>query len=62
MLQWCLGQRRCGPLETQETAVCNKSFCRHATEYPDGLVNHAPAGQSFLDGAVNGQLERRTRT
>ena len=53
------GSEKVWSRETQETAVCNKSFCRHATEYPDGLVvNHAPFGQSFLDGAVNGQVER----
>lgn len=44
--------------DTPETAVCNKSFCRHATQYADGLVvNHASTGQSCLDGAVKGGVE-----
>ena len=45
--------------EGKEVITCNASFCRHATEYKDGLVvNHAPAGGSFLDGAINGNVER----
>ena len=45
--------------ESNATVPCNKSFCRHAKEYQDGLVvNHAPADQSLLDGAVNGQVGR----
>ena len=37
--------------------MCDKLTCRHGTEYPDGLVaNHAPGGQSLLDGAVNRQV------
>ena len=45
--------------ERQEEVFCNRSTCRHGTEYQGGLVvNHAPAGTSFLDGAVNGQVDR----
>ena len=41
------------------TVQCNTSFCRHATKYHDGLVvNHAPGGQSVIDGAINGQVGR----
>lgn len=44
--------------EGNEVVRCNMSFCRYATEYQDGLiVNHAPGGQSVLDGAINGQIE-----
>ena len=53
------GSEKVWSRKTQETAVSNKSFCRHATEYPGGLVvNHAPFGQSFLHFAVNCQVER----
>ena len=44
--------------EGKEMIKCNRSFCRHATQYPDGaVVDHAPAGQSILDGAFDGQVE-----
>ena len=45
--------------EGKEVITCNASFCRHATEYEDGLVvNHAPPGGSYVDGAINGNVER----
>ena len=45
--------------DSHETVHCNRSFCRHATVYHDGVVvNHAPAGQTVFDGAINGQLGR----
>ena len=38
---------------------CNTSFCRHATQYPDGVVvNHAPPGSTSNDGAINGQIDK----
>jgi len=38
---------------------CNTSFCRHATQYPDGVVvSHAPPGSTFHDGAINGQIDK----
>ena len=52
------GSQKVWSRDSNETIMCNRSSCRHGTQYPDGLVvNHAPAGQSVLDGAVNGQIE-----
>ena len=52
------GSERVWWREGNEMIKCNTSFCRHATQYPDGaVVNHAPAGQSVIDGAINGQVE-----
>ena len=43
--------------EEKEVITCNASFCRHATEYEDGMVvNHAPGGGSYLDVAINGNV------
>ena len=51
------GSEKVWEREGKKTAMCNQSLCRHATEYQDGLVvNHAPAGQSVIDGAINGQI------
>ena len=45
--------------EGNQVVKCNTSFCRHATRYEDGaVVNHAPFGQTVVDGAINGQIER----
>merc|ERR1712136_721372 len=53
------GSEKVWSRERKEMVVCNMSFCRHATEYQDGLVvNHAPFGSSLLDGLVSGQIER----
>ena len=42
-----------------ETVHCNRSFCRHATEYHDGVVvNHAPVGHSSVDMAISSQIGR----
>lgn len=52
------GSQRVWWREGQQVVQCNRSFCRHATVYEDGLfVNHAPSGQSSLDGAINGQAD-----
>ena len=52
------GSQKVWSRDSNATIMCNRSSCRHGTQYPDGLVvNHAPAGQSLLDGAVNGQIE-----
>lgn len=56
------GSEKVWSRDTAQMIVCNKSACRHGTQYPDGLVvNHAPPGQSFLDGAINGQVDRSTQ-
>ena len=45
--------------EGNETVKCNTSFCRHATQYPDGVVvNHAPPVRTIIDGAINGQIDK----
>ena len=52
------GSQKVWSRDRNTTIMCNRSSCRHGTQYPDGLVvNHAPGGQSMLDGAVNGQIE-----
>ena len=52
------GSQKVWSRDSNATIMCNRSSCRHGTQYPDGLVvNHAPGGQSVLDGAVNGQIE-----
>ena len=52
------GSERVWWREGSEIIKCNTTFCRHATQYLDGtVVNHAPMGQSVIDGAINGWLE-----
>ena len=51
------GSERVWWREGSDVVKCNTSFCRHATQYPDGaVVNHAPNGFSLFDGAINGQI------
>ena len=52
------GSERVWWREGSEMIKCNTTFCRHATQYPDGtVVNHAPMGQSVIGGAINGWVE-----
>ena len=52
------GSQKVWSRDSNATIICSKSSCPHGTQYSDGLVvNHAPVGQSILDGAVNGQIE-----
>ena len=52
------GSERVWWREGSEMIKCNTTFCRHASQYADGtVVNHAPMGQSYMDGVINGRVQ-----